>query len=123
MNVELPVVEGYLEKQGEKWPKGWKKRYFALDGKKLYYYHTQSDVPDKPISSISLEPATTVLLHPNVRSGARYEDCGFSIENSQRTFLLLAPSKSERNKWLIELNQVLAILYPGRVIFVFFTHK
>jgi len=102
-------LEGYLEKQGEKF-KNWKRRYFRIDERKLKYFPNAND-PDY-IDFIPLERNCKVRFAEGLRSGAKYLDCGFVIETTNRTYLLLAADKEDRARWIYGIREVLEAIYP-----------
>eukprot|EP01088_Endostelium_zonatum_P013099 TRINITY_DN27464_c0_g1_i1.p1 TRINITY_DN27464_c0_g1~~TRINITY_DN27464_c0_g1_i1.p1 ORF type:complete len:290 (-),score=62.31 TRINITY_DN27464_c0_g1_i1:64-933(-) len=109
-------LEGYLDKQGGI-RKNWKKRYFKLRtaSNQIDYYNKKGDVDvTRPLGTIQLNPRSVAktILTGGYRPGREFEDCGFCVEDNNstsRTWILIAPSKVNRDLWIKKIDELLSV--------------
>lgn len=93
-SLNPPDKEGFLTKQGGS-IKTWKRRWFVLKGKHLYYFKTRSD----------LEATGVILLEPDSfvkeeRDKDKKRRSMFSVGTSHRVFFIHADSDTEMRQWM-----------------------
>jgi len=98
-NIEIPAAslspfdkDGYLTKQGGS-IKTWRKRYFVLKDKSLYYYKTPKD----PIitGKIELEPTSLVKEEPGKKKPNM-----LSVTTAKRIFFMYTEKPEEVKPWI-----------------------
>ena len=98
------MKRGYLEKRGSsKLARKWKRRWFILEGNKVYYFQERCDALMEAIGAINMNNATAV--RPLKPSGKRFP---FEIDTPTRVWLLAAESQAVRTDWVSALSQCLA---------------
>lgn len=93
-SLNPPDREGFLTKQGGA-IKTWKKRWFVLKGKKLYYFKTRNDLEATGV--IELEDDSFVREEKDKDKKRKYM---FSVGTSQRVFLITADTEPEMRQWI-----------------------
>lgn len=98
-------LEGWLRKRGEKGAiKSWKKRWFILKGKKLFYY--VSNTANTPKGFIDLLQTSRIFSFNTKRK----DEFAFCIvaqkEGREREFYLTTLSEEERSYWVFGLTQI-----------------
>lgn len=119
-----PDREGWLWKQGSRY-KGWKRRWFILNDKCLYYFEYTTDkeprgiiplenvlVRDLPDSKSS--KSNTFELYSALGSGEVIKACktdadGKVIEGRHTYYRLAASTKEERDKWVNSIRQSISV--------------
>ncbi|KAH0795684.1 AGC family protein kinase [Histomonas meleagridis] len=91
---EQVVKKGYLSKQGGLL-KSWKKRYFVIKGKKLYFY-TKQDGKEK--GSFDIQQAQVNTIHVDKKHHT------FKVDFPGRSFILAGNSDAEVNEWISALK-------------------
>jgi len=90
---------GWLKKQGGE-VRTWKKRYFILKGKHIYYYKGPREATFK--GRIDLDASSSVSESPIKQS-----DCAFSVNTSKRIFIMYPePGQPQQDKkeWMDAIN-------------------
>lgn len=87
-----PDKDGYLTKQGGS-IKTWKRRYFILKGRTLYYYKTPKD--QELTGKLELEPSSLVKEEPGKKKPNL-----FSITTAKRIFFMFPDSAEEVKGWV-----------------------
>ncbi|OHS99266.1 AGC family protein kinase [Tritrichomonas foetus] len=91
------LKEGYMTKQGGM-IKTWKRRWFQLIDKKLYYYSK----PGSPeVGQIDLSSASNIALAPECK-----KQPAFKIESSARAFYFQPDTEKLAKEWVQILNDV-----------------
>ncbi|KAJ3392164.1 hypothetical protein HDU84_004656 [Entophlyctis sp. JEL0112] len=99
------VREGYLLKQGTKYNKAWKKRWFVLRNGNLMCYKDSAEYVVKRI--IPLRSALDILeIDPQGRNHAH---C-FTVILPKRTLILAATSSEEMVQWIDDLRRIHKVL-------------
>jgi len=120
-SLHPPDKDGYLTKQGGS-IKTWRKRYFVLKGRVLYYYKTPKDL--QFTGRIDVEPAS--LIKDESEKGKKKNKPGlFSITTAKRIFFM-HPDKPEETKLWVEAIQrsietlrgpsVVSVVDPPKII-------
>ncbi|GAM28824.1 hypothetical protein SAMD00019534_120000 [Acytostelium subglobosum LB1] len=86
--------EGFLTKQGGA-IKTWKRRWFVLKGKKLYYFKNKTDL--EATGMIEFEPDSFVK---DERDKDKKKKFMFSLGTSKRIFLIYAESETDMKQWI-----------------------
>ncbi|KAJ5071551.1 non-specific serine/threonine protein kinase [Anaeramoeba ignava] len=87
------IKQGFLVKKGAVW-KTWKKRWFVIQGKMMYYYKKEKDVT--PLGAIPLSEKTTAKIAENVKKA----NC-FEVDvPGKRTYYICGQSEDDRQKWI-----------------------
>ncbi|ORY49910.1 hypothetical protein BCR33DRAFT_556443 [Rhizoclosmatium globosum] len=95
------VREGYLQKQGTKYNKFWKKRWFVLRNGKLMCYKDSGEYVVKRIV-----PMRTVLDILEIDSQGRGQMYCFKVALAKRTLILAASSEQEMVDWIDDLRRI-----------------
>jgi len=85
-------VQGWLTKQSE-WLKDWRRRYFLLEGSKLFFCKNEWSPPH---GMIDLSTCTTVKS-ADLKSRKIFS---FEISTPEMTYLLYADSEKEKDDWI-----------------------
>jgi len=96
-SLQPPDKDGWLTKQGGS-IKTWKKRYFVLKDKTLYYYKTQKD--SQITGKIDLEPTSLV----KEEQGKKKPNL-FSITTAKRIFFMFADKPEEVKGWVDAISR------------------
>ncbi|GAM24802.1 hypothetical protein SAMD00019534_079770 [Acytostelium subglobosum LB1] len=91
--------EGWLTKQGGA-IKTWKKRWFVLKGKKLYYFKSKTD--DEATGLIEFEPDSYVKEDRDKEKKKRFM---FSLGTSRRVFYIFAESETDMKQWIESIKR------------------
>ncbi|CAK4644829.1 hypothetical protein AeMF1_001012 [Aphanomyces euteiches] len=118
-------VHGYMHKQGKRSIKGpihksWKKRYFALEKAKIYYFQTHLECRqyfttrnvDLVVGAIELKDA--LQLRPSARLDLPTK--GFEIHTKRRVWVLCPESDEEYRMWFQGVEQAIVANGAGNVI-------
>ncbi|RHZ03775.1 hypothetical protein DYB37_004735 [Aphanomyces astaci] len=118
-------VHGYMHKQGKRSIKGpihksWKKRYFALEKAKIYYFQTHLECRqyfttrnvDLVVGAIDLKDA--LQLRPSARLDLPTK--GFEIHTKRRVWVLCPESDEEYRMWFQGVEQAIVANGAGNVI-------
>ncbi|KAJ5080786.1 non-specific serine/threonine protein kinase [Anaeramoeba ignava] len=98
---EKVIKQGFMTKQGGRW-KSWKKRWFVLRGKIIFYY--KNPKKRSPIGMLPITQASKVYVS---QAKTKKKFC-FNLEiPGQRTYLISAPSEEEMNSWIEIINQII----------------
>ena len=89
-----PVINGFLTKQGGR-NKTWKKRWFVLKAKYLFYFKTKQD--ENPVGIMSLEGYS-------VQKGSKSHSIQLSKSGS-RTYYLVGQNDSECSQWIDAIQE------------------
>jgi len=101
--------DGYLVKQGGS-IKTWKKRYFVLKGKVLYYYKTPKD--SQFTGRIEIEPAS--LVKEELEKAKKKSKPGlFSITTAKRIFFMYPDKQEETRAWVEAIQKGIEQLRGG----------
>lgn len=93
-SLHPPDKDGYLTKQGGS-IKTWKRRYFILKGRTLYYYKTPKD--QTITGKIDLEPSSLVKEEPAKKKG---QPNLFSITTAKRIFFMFPDKPEDTKDWV-----------------------
>lgn len=121
----LITVHGYMHKQGKRVIKGpihksWKRRYFALENSKIYYfqshlecrqYFTTRNV-DLVVGAVELKDATQ--LRPSARLDLPHK--GFELNTKRRVWVLCPESEDEYQMWFHALENRIVTQGSGNVV-------
>jgi len=91
--------EGFLTKQGGS-IKTWKRRWFALKGKKLVYFKTRNDMEATGV--IELEPDSFVKDEKDKKR--RFM---FSVGTSRRVFFIVADNEKDMLSWIESIKRAI----------------
>eukprot|EP00727_Mastigamoeba_balamuthi_P007013 m51a1_g2932 hypothetical protein (489) ;mRNA; r:580480-582294 len=97
---EPPQLAGWLLKRGDRGPKGWKKRFFRLQGYSFMYREKEfgAEEPLDPDMTYSMKLCSgvqpLVAVHP----------LAFSVDFSLRSLVLRAESKESYDQWVSVLR-------------------
>ncbi|KAJ3140820.1 hypothetical protein HK100_008991 [Physocladia obscura] len=105
VNDNMVLREGYLLKQGTKYNKAWKKRWFVLRNGKLMCYKDSAEYVVKRI--IPLRSALDIL---EIDSHGKGHDYCFTVILPKRTLILAASSAEEMVQWIDDLRRIHHIL-------------
>ncbi|KAJ5079900.1 non-specific serine/threonine protein kinase [Anaeramoeba ignava] len=107
INPKRITQSGFLRKRGKVF-KTWKKRYFVMNGKTLYYYKKNTD--KTPLGEIPLTEKTTVKI-----SNIKKENC-FEIQvGKEKTYCVCASTSTERLKWIETIKSIILSLTQPKV--------
>jgi hypothetical protein len=98
-SLDPPDHDGWLTKQGGS-IKTWKRRWFVLKGRQLYYFKGQSDAEETGL--VELEPTSFVREEPAKSSKRKYM---LSIGTQKRVFYMYSEVKSETDAWVAAINR------------------
>jgi len=90
--------DGYMTKQGGG-HKTWKKRYFILKGRELYYYKTPKD--SVFTGKIDIEPTSVIKEEPSVKKNPFV----ISVSTSHRVFLMHPDRQEDVKPWIDALKK------------------
>jgi len=96
-SLSPPDKEGYMTKQGGSF-KSWKKRYFILKDRMLYYYKTPKD--NSFTGKIDLESNSVVKEDP-----ARKKPNLIAITTSNRIFFMYPEKPEEMKEWIDAISK------------------
>ena len=115
----MSVKQGWMDKQGMKFPRTWKTRYFFLNGTNasdavLTYYTAEHGAEGDATAkekkgSVSLRDAklSPVMLKNGTRiPSSTTHSHGFSLTIGQKVLNLNAQSAAERDSWMAELAKI-----------------
>lgn len=115
-NGSLISVHGYLHKQGKRVIKGplhksWKRRYFALEKAKIYYFQSHLDCRqyfstrnlDLVVGAVELRSA--LGLRPSARLDLPHK--GFEIVTKRRIWVLCPESEDEYDMWFEAIEKTI----------------
>lgn len=109
---------GYLSKRGGK-VKNWKKRYFVLKKKMLFYFESleafeRGDPPKGWIWLKDMYPnKKNYVCTPTAQFVWMGKLHGFTIATNDRVFALCAKSKGERMKWMMAIRTAYEEFWSG----------
>jgi len=92
-----PVHRGYLQKRGGS-NRGWKKRFFILNGSKFWYYKDEKS--SKPLGVIDLGLCRGIRKAPGTKA---YRVNTFEIITLHRTYTICAESNLDLENWIERL--------------------
>ncbi|RHY51143.1 hypothetical protein DYB30_010553 [Aphanomyces astaci] len=118
-------VHGYMHKQGKRSIKGpihksWKKRYFALEKAKIYYFQNDTDCRryfttrnvDLVVGAVELKDA--LQLRPSGRLDLPTK--GFEIHTKRRVWVLCPETDDEYKMWFEGVEEAIVASGAGNVI-------
>lgn len=118
-------VHGYMHKQGKRTIKGpihksWKRRYFALESAKIYYFHSHLDCrqyfttrnADLVVGAIELKDA--LQLRPCARLDLPHK--GFEITTKRRIWVLCPETDEEYRMWFQGVEHAIVKNGAGNII-------
>ncbi|KAG9403495.1 hypothetical protein AC1031_006136 [Aphanomyces cochlioides] len=118
-------VHGYMHKQGKRSIKGpihksWKKRYFALEKGKIYYFQNDADCRryfatrnvELVVGAVELKDA--LQLRPSARLDLPTR--GFEIHTKRRVWVLCPETDEEYKMWFEGVEQAIVSNGSGQVI-------
>eukprot|EP01117_Protostelium_nocturnum_P018572 TRINITY_DN779_c0_g1_i1.p1 TRINITY_DN779_c0_g1~~TRINITY_DN779_c0_g1_i1.p1 ORF type:complete len:476 (-),score=169.89 TRINITY_DN779_c0_g1_i1:80-1507(-) len=88
---------GWLTKEGGS-VRSWKKRYFVLKGKHIYYFKSQKDTT--MTGRIDLEPSSTV-----VETNLKQPYFAFCVKGTRRPFNIYSETPQDRKEWMDTINR------------------
>ena len=91
------LIYGYLQKLGRNGK--WQTRWFETDGECLTYYKSSKRI--KLLATLDLAKVGSIVVNHDDPKG-----CSFTINISERPYLLRADSKAACKDWVITLNRV-----------------
>jgi hypothetical protein len=96
---ELPNLEGFLEKKGEKGViKSFKKRYFVLRGNRMVYYADEtSKFKDDPIGYIPLNNLSSFAQNKSAKPPGQFQ---VVTQDPERIWQLRAETDEDAQKWV-----------------------
>jgi len=100
-----PDKDGYLTKQGGS-IKTWKRRYFILKGRTLYYYKTPKD--QELTGKLDLEPSSLVKEEPGKKKPNL-----FSITTAKRIFFMFPDTAEEVKPWVEAVSKGIEVAKAG----------
>ncbi|DAZ92663.1 TPA: hypothetical protein N0F65_005801 [Lagenidium giganteum] len=119
------TVHGYMHKQGKRAIKGplhksWKRRYFALEKAKIYYFQSHMECrqyfttrnTDLVIGAIELKDA--LQLRPCARMDLPYK--GFEVHTKRRVWVLCPESDEEYRLWFEGVEEAIISTGSGNII-------
>ncbi|OQR90077.1 cellulose synthase 2, partial [Achlya hypogyna] len=119
------TVHGYMHKQGKRALKGplhksWKKRYFALEKAKIYYFQSHLECrqyfttrnADLVVGAVDLKDA--LQLRPSARLDLPAK--GFEIHTKRRVWVLCPESDDEYRMWFQGVEKAIVSNGAGNVI-------
>ncbi|KDO28352.1 hypothetical protein SPRG_06591 [Saprolegnia parasitica CBS 223.65] len=119
------TVHGYMHKQGKRALKGplhksWKKRYFALEKAKIYYFQTHLECrqyfttrnADLVVGAVDLKDA--LQLRPSARLDLPTK--GFEVHTKRRVWVLCPESDEEYRMWFQGVEKAIVSNGAGNVI-------
>ncbi|KAH1010753.1 hypothetical protein HUJ05_005002 [Dendroctonus ponderosae] len=98
--------EGWLWKTGPKVSDGFKKRWFALDNRKLMYHDEPMDANPKGEIFIG-HMADGYCMNMGVSTGVRDQGFSFKLTTPDRIYNLSAQSEIDRDHWIEVLERVI----------------
>ncbi|KAL7720676.1 Protein kinase C [Entamoeba marina] len=98
--------EGWLVKQGGGW-KSWKRRWFVLENKTLFYYKDQLRL--KLMGEIQICLAFSIAANDDIST--KHFSHVFSIRTPSRVFHISASTDAERDQWI---NTLLDSVHPEK---------
>ncbi|KAG2387892.1 hypothetical protein C9374_000742 [Naegleria lovaniensis] len=101
-------VKPKFDKNGNLYKKGpkiniFKKRFFKMDGHHLYYFHDAKDL-SKPLGVIDLRVALSEIAPEKSSNKRRFV---FKVEIPGKIYYMSAPSKEDRDEWVVSLQQLI----------------
>lgn len=121
----LISVHGYMHKQGKRTIKGpihksWKRRYFALEKAKIYYFHSHLECrqyfttrnADLVVGAVELKDA--LQLRPCARLDLPHK--GFEIHTKRRVWVLCPETDEEYRMWFQGVEYAIVSTGAGNVI-------
>lgn len=106
-SLHPPDKDGFLTKQGGS-IKTWKRRYFILKGKTLYYYKSPKD--QTITGRIDLEPSSLVKEEPEKKKAATNM---FSVTTAKRIFFMFPDKPEETEGWVAAIQKGIEIAKSG----------
>jgi len=94
--IETPVLQGWLEKKGEKFVKTFSKRFFRQGGAKLFYYKDPNDKNSPGFIDLTSFTIDT--------KGSVPGDFSFDVHCPGRVYELKAETAADYNYWIAGLN-------------------
>jgi len=91
--------EGFLKKQGDHY-RTWKKRWFVLKGRQLYYFETPKD--SEPKGVIDLEPNSIVR---DEQANDKKHRKMFSVSTARRIFYIYSKTEDDMRAWMDAVQQ------------------
>ena len=99
-DLSMPDYTGYLYKKSQ-WLREWRKRYFILKGKKLYFSDSASNDPHGEIDLESVINITCIDEKSSISNGDENEKCFFQlITRSYGTYYFYTENKKMRKDWM-----------------------
>eukprot|EP01103_Thecamoeba_quadrilineata_P000114 TRINITY_DN10090_c0_g1_i1.p1 TRINITY_DN10090_c0_g1~~TRINITY_DN10090_c0_g1_i1.p1 ORF type:complete len:230 (-),score=59.08 TRINITY_DN10090_c0_g1_i1:244-933(-) len=89
----IATKKGYLTKQGKRW-KNWKRRWFILKDKQLYYFKVEGD--DRFIGQISLVDAIVLPAEETTKRRFSFE----IYHPGRQSFFACADTKEQLEEWM-----------------------
>ncbi|KAF4321112.1 hypothetical protein BBO99_00004023 [Phytophthora kernoviae] len=118
-------VHGYMHKQGKRTIKGpihksWKRRYFALEKAKIYYFHSHLECrqyfttrnADLVVGAIELKDA--LQLRPCARLDLPHK--GFEVHTKRRVWVLCPETDDEYRMWFQGVERAIVSNGAGNII-------
>jgi len=112
-----PEWEGWLLKQGGSW-KNWKRRYFVLNDKCLYYFqHTAENIPKGiiPLENVKVRlledmDGKRFLFEVYSDTNAHIKGCkknytGEVVQGRHKTYRMSANSEEDRSQWVKSIQE------------------
>ena len=102
------AVRGHLLKRGVGMAVRWKRRWFALEGDRLYYYVSES--AREPINYVDLNQVHAIPAAKPGKSGKPVsEKLSFELSTlAGRVYKLRAETPADRTRWIAAINSALA---------------
>ncbi|KAH7488064.1 hypothetical protein PRIC1_007825 [Phytophthora ramorum] len=118
-------VHGYMHKQGKRTIKGpihksWKRRYFALEKAKIYYFHSHLECrqyfttrnADLVVGAVELKDA--LQLRPCARLDLPHK--GFEVHTKRRVWVLCPETDEEYRMWFQGVERAIVANGAGNII-------
>jgi len=109
-----PDREGWLMKQGGSW-KSWKRRWFVLSDRCLYYFQHTAETSPKgiiPLENVRVRPVSgegdkqwqfeiiNISQHRDTVKGCKTDKAGTVVVGNHKVYRMVAASEEERNYWV-----------------------
>jgi cellulose synthase (UDP-forming) len=125
MRDNIISVHGYMHKQGKRTIKGpihksWKRRYFALEKAKIYYFHSHLECrqyfttrnADLVVGAVELKDA--LQLRPCARLDLPHK--GFEVHTKRRVWVLCPETDDEYRMWFQGVERAIVANGAGNII-------
>ena len=100
--MSVSTCSGFIYKEGESWPRGWKKRYCEIYGYNMLYY-TSEDANNESLKGV------VKLIDCTIANSVHADDGKFGFQINMpganaRAYVLCVDSKEDRTRWIQALQ-------------------